>query len=111
LPFVLMVALLNAQDLSSTSHPLLTLAFNVPAAAALTFAIGYLGPLSAAVTILVGNIVARIAGVGTGAWYAPRCTAYLLVVVALAAFGLRNAIAGRALFGREEERKAANAAA
>lgn len=110
-PFLLLVILLNAQDFSGSSHPLLTLAFNVPASALLVFSVGYLGPLSAAVYIFVGNVVYRVSGVGTGAWYSARCTAYLLLFIALAAFGFLNAIAGRSLFGSPEEARTAKAAA
>ena len=109
-PFLVLMALLNMQNLTTTSHPLLTLSFNLPATAVLVFTIAYLGPLATAVSIMVGNTVGRISGVGTGAWYGPRCTAYLVFFIALAAFGLRNAIAGRSLFGAAEDSTRAAAA-
>jgi hypothetical protein len=109
-PYLLIVFILNAQDLSATSHPLLTLAFNLPATSLMVYTIGFLGPLSAAAAFFVGNIAYRLAGIGVGAWYGPRCTAYILIVVALAAFGFRNAVAGRALFGTPEDSSRAAAA-
>jgi hypothetical protein len=47
---------------------------------------------------------------GVLAWYGPRCTAYLLLIVALAVFGFRNAIAGRSPFKRTDESSRAAAA-
>jgi hypothetical protein len=102
---------LNAQDLTSSSHPLLTMAFNVPAATLMVATIGFLGPLSTAAAFFAGNIAYRIAGVGVGAWYGPRCTAYVLLLVGLAVFGFRCAVAGRPIFGGAETDQASSAAA
>ena len=105
------MALLNLQDMTSSSHPFLTLAFNIPATAIIVGTIGFLGPLAASVAFFASNVVYRLGGVGVGAWYGPRCTAYVLLIVALAVYGFRCAVAGRPIFGKAESDQASSAAA
>ena len=111
LPFVVILVVLNAQDLTSSSHPLLTLAFNLPATALIVATIGFLGPLAAAAAFFAGNIAYRLAGIGVGAWYGGRCLGYALLLVALAVYGFRCAVAGRPWFGGEEAGDSLRAAA
>ena len=101
------MVVLGFQDIVTSPRPLLTLAFSVPALLLLVLPIAFLGPLAAAVAFFAGSIVYRMAGMGVGAWYGTRSTAHVLLIVAVAVYGFRCAVAGRQLFGRAETDKRA----
>ncbi len=96
-----MMLVLGFQDVLSSGQPLVTLLFTLPAVAIIVLPIALLGPLAAAVAFSLGGAVSRLSAVGVGAWYGTRSWAYLLLIVALAAYGFRCAVAGRPLFGGE----------
>jgi hypothetical protein len=107
----IIMVFLGFQDVLTSSNPLITFLFTVPSVLIMALVIGFLGPLSSAVAFSLGNLVYRISAAGTGAWYSTRSWAFLLFIVAVAAYGFRCAIAGRQLFGSADEQARASSAA
>ena len=101
---------LGFQDVVGSSNHLVTLLFTLPSVLLIAVMVGFLGPLAAAVGFSVSSILYRAAAVGTGAWYSPRSWAYLLLIIAIAAYGFRCAVAGRPLFSSDETSEPAKAA-
>ena len=102
-----LIVILGFQDVITSSTPWITLLFTFLSVAAIVAPIAFLGPLAAAVAFFVSNFVGRMSSVGVGAWYDTRGWASLALILAIAVYGFRCAVADRPLFSSEKEASAA----